>query len=327
MHAVAAQQETVVQRDRLSCIVETHFRLHSQRAVEGVRAASAVLAHMVGGEASHALATQPVGARIPDMKQVGGAAAQHQRCQRATHSGELGVLAAHGIDPAVERVDDFGARALHLHGLGQIAESVQEAAHRSLGRNAAALRAADAVGDRGDQLLARLGQLRAQQGAGEIFVVLARPGLRGESDARPHPGLNRRHRTVSIGFANARNRDEVPTRARLRGRGFPPSPRFLRTATTMSKIAPRARRNTYRKIAGFAVELVVAAVLGIEPGDLGLFDIGRIGIDGGFTVIDHNLPGRAAHRIGTGERAHTLLRVTVDRKNSQTSCEASYPCR
>jgi len=70
-------------------------------------------------------------------------------------------LAAHGIDPAVERTDDFGPCSLHLHGLGQIAKSVQEAAHRGLGRNATALRAADAIGDRGNYLLARLGQLRA----------------------------------------------------------------------------------------------------------------------------------------------------------------------
>ena len=161
VHAVTAQQETVVQRHRLRGVVEAHFRLHSQRAVERVRAARAILAHMVGGEASHAVAAQPIGARIPDMQQVGDAAAQHQRRQRATHSGELGVLAAHGIDPAVERTDDFGARSLHLHGLGQIAKSVQEAAHRGLGRNAAALRAADAIGDRGDHFLPRLGQLSA----------------------------------------------------------------------------------------------------------------------------------------------------------------------
>ena len=87
VHAVTAQQEAVVQRHRLRGIVEAHFRLHSQRTVERVRAASAVLAHMVGGEASHALAAQPIGAGIPDMQQVGDAAAQHQRRQRATHSG------------------------------------------------------------------------------------------------------------------------------------------------------------------------------------------------------------------------------------------------
>ncbi len=161
VHAVTAQQETVVQRHRLRCIVEAHFRLHPQRAVEHVRAASPVLAHMVCGEASHAIAAQPIGARIPDVQQVGDAAAQHQRRQRATHPGELGILARHCINPAVERTDDFGARSLYLHGLGQIAKAVQEAAHRSLSRYAAALRATNAVGDRGDHLLARLGQLGA----------------------------------------------------------------------------------------------------------------------------------------------------------------------
>ena len=116
---------------------------------------------MVGGKTGQTIAAQPVGARIPDMQQVGDAAAQHQRGEGAPHSRELGVLAAQGIDPAVERTDDLGARSLHLHGLGQIAKSIEETAHRGLGRGAAALCAADSIGDRRDHFLARLGQFRA----------------------------------------------------------------------------------------------------------------------------------------------------------------------
>ena len=95
-------------RDRLTLLTSDHVR---QRAGERVRATRAILAHMVDREAGHAVAAQPVGARIPDVQQVGDAAAQHQRRQRAPHSGELGVLAAHGIDPAVERTDDPGPRS------------------------------------------------------------------------------------------------------------------------------------------------------------------------------------------------------------------------
>ena len=76
--------------------------------------------------------------------------------------------------------------APHFHGLGQVAKSVEETAHRGLGGDAAAFGAADAVGDRRHDVAARLRQLPAEHGAGEILVALARPGLRSE----PHAGLD-----------------------------------------------------------------------------------------------------------------------------------------
>ena len=91
-------------------VVEAHFRLDAERAGQRVRAAGAFLAHMVGGQAGQAVAAQPIGAGIADMQQMGDAAAQHQRGERAAHSGELGILAAHRIDPAVERADDRAPR-------------------------------------------------------------------------------------------------------------------------------------------------------------------------------------------------------------------------
>ena len=56
-----------------------HFRFVSQPPVGRVRATRAILAHMVGGEACQTVAAQPIGAGIPDMEQVGDAAAEHQR--------------------------------------------------------------------------------------------------------------------------------------------------------------------------------------------------------------------------------------------------------
>ena len=104
-----------------------------------------------------------------------------------------------------------------------------------------------------------------------------------------------------------------------------PSPEHA-AATSVSKIAAGARRNTCSKNAGFAVEPIVTAVFGIEPGDLGRFEFGRIGIDGGFPVIDHNPPRRAAHRVDAGDRGLALLRVAVDGRNGQTRSEAGHLC-
>ena len=106
------------------------------------------------------------------MQQVRDAAAQHQRGEGAAHPASLRSRRPMRIDPAVERIDDRGAGAPHLHGLGQVAKSVEKAAHRGLGGDAAAFGAADAIGDRGDHVAARLGQFRAEHGAGEILVVV-----------------------------------------------------------------------------------------------------------------------------------------------------------
>src|SRR5262249_39239071 len=122
------------------------------------------------------------------------AAAQHDRREGAAHAGELRVALALAKDPAVERTDDGRRSAAHLHGLGQVAKAVEEAAHRGLGGDAAALAAADAVGARGDDVAARFRQFPAEDGAAEILVTLARSGLGGEPDACLDAGNPLSHR-------------------------------------------------------------------------------------------------------------------------------------
>ena len=78
MHPVAAQQKPVVHRHRLRGVIKAHLGLDPERAGERVRATSAILAHMVGRQAAQAVTAEPIGAGIPDMQQVGDAAAQHQ---------------------------------------------------------------------------------------------------------------------------------------------------------------------------------------------------------------------------------------------------------
>src|SRR4029077_17670713 len=124
--------------------------------------------------------------------------------------------------------------------------------------------------------------------------------------------LNRRHRSASAG---------LPVSA------VASSPQFLQTATTMSKIAAGARRDSCREITGFAVQCVVAAVGGIEPPNLGSGNLGPIGIDGGFIEIDRNLPGRAARLIGAGDPSLALLRVARDRRSEPTNRRSRNYCR
>jgi len=95
----------------------------------------------------------------------------------------------------------------------------------------------------------------------------------------------------------------------------------------MAEIAPGARRDNRREIAGFTVERVVAAVRGIEPGNLRIGNISPIGIDGGSIEVDRYLPGRPAHGIGAGDRGLALLRLTVYRRNGQPRYQAGYSRR
>ena len=147
VHAVAAEQEAVVLRHRLAGVVEPHLGLDAQRAGKDVRPAGAALPHMVDGQAGQAVAAQPVGAGVADMQHMRDAPAQHQRREGASHPRQLGVSLTLGMDPAIERIQDRGGGASHFHRLGQVAKSVEETAHRDLGRHAAALGAANAVGD------------------------------------------------------------------------------------------------------------------------------------------------------------------------------------
>ena len=148
------------------------------------RLRAGALAHMVGGQERQAIAAQPIGARVADMNDMRDAPAQDQRREGAAHAGELAVALGERIDPVVERIEHGGRGAAHFHGLGQIAEAVEEAAHRGFGSHPPASGAADAVGDRGDDIAAGLGQFIAEHRAAEILVALARPRLGSKTDGR-----------------------------------------------------------------------------------------------------------------------------------------------
>jgi hypothetical protein len=115
--------------------------------------------------------------------------------------------------------------------------------------------------------------------------------------------------------------------AQRQGGGFKPSPRFLQTATSMSKIAPGTRRDTYREIAGFAVKRVVAAVGWIEPRNLRSSDARSVGINSGFIEIDRNLPRRAAEEVSAHDRALASGRCPAECCNSHAHHAARYTCR
>src|SRR5579863_9191712 len=69
------------------------------------------------------------------------------------------------------------------------------------------------------------------------------------------------------------------------------SPRFPESAAAIAEVAAGTRGDGSGQRPGPAVERIVAAVLRVEPGDLGASDLGRIGVDGRSAVIDRDLPG------------------------------------
>jgi hypothetical protein len=178
-------------------IIETQLGLDAERAVEHARAPGAALSHMVACEAAQAVTPHPVGAGIADMQNMRDATAQHQRGEGASHAGERGIMAPLAVDPAVERAQNLGRGAPHFEGLGEIAESVEKAAHRHLGGDATAFGATDPVGDCRHHVASRLRQLAAEDGAGEILVARTRSRLGREADAGLDGGGTLTHRRCS----------------------------------------------------------------------------------------------------------------------------------
>ena len=85
VHAVATQQETVVQSHRLGAIVEARVRFGAERAREHARVARSAFPGVILGETGQAVAPEPIGARVADVQQVGDAGAQHERGEGAGH--------------------------------------------------------------------------------------------------------------------------------------------------------------------------------------------------------------------------------------------------
>src|ERR1700735_3473855 len=89
-------------------------------------------------------------------------------------------------------------------------------------------------------------------------------------------------------------------------------------AAMVEEIAARAGCQNDRQITGGAVERVIAAILGIVPGDLGRADPGRIAIHGRSAIVDADLPRRAAGGIGTGDNQRLSRRLPVTGSSCNT---------
>ncbi len=299
VHAIAAEQEAVVLRHRLTGVVEPHLGLDAKRAGEDVRPAGTGRPNVVGGQQVQAIAAEPIGAGVADMQHMRDASAQHQRREGASHSRQAEIAGALRMDPAIECVQHNSGRAPHFHGLGQIAKSIEETAHRDLRRLAAALGAANSVCDGRHQIPARLRQLRPENGAGEILIALARPGLRGEADTYLDAGkaLSHRRRSNRIMISPATLDGDALAEPRS---GIAAA--ILKPATMIDEIAAGARCDDYRQFLRFAVERVVAAVGCVVPRNLRVADAGRVGIHRTLVVVDLDLPIRAAREVGAGDR-------------------------
>ena len=124
---------------------------------------------------------------------------QDDRGEGAAHAAPCGIDAALIVDPAVGGLQRAGGTAPHAERLRQRIVGVDETAHRKLGRLAAALVAADAVGDGADDVavgdpgVAIGDPALAEAGRDVIFVGRALASLAGETDANPEISLRPVH--------------------------------------------------------------------------------------------------------------------------------------
>src|SRR5690242_21814153 len=97
---------------------------------------------------------------------------------------------------------------------------------------------------------------------------------------------------------------------------------ILEPAAIIKKMAGGARRNDDRQFPGFAIERVVAAVGPIVPRNLRITDLCRIGIYCPLTIIDFDLPGGTAGRIGAGDR--DLVPVRSEERRVGKECRSGW---
>ena len=132
VHAVAAQQKAVMQRDRLAGIVQPHLASRRRARGSAVRRPAPPSRGMVVGQTGETVAPQPIGAGIADMQQMGDPAAQDERGEGASHPLQLGVAGwpCALIQPLSASITIAPPARPHLHGLRQVAEAVEKTAHR-----------------------------------------------------------------------------------------------------------------------------------------------------------------------------------------------------
>ena len=149
MDSIAGEQQAVVERKFALAAVEPKVGLDPDRAVKNVALVGGGKDMILGHPAKLAFAEMP-GAAVPDMKRGRPSAAQHQRGEGCRGAFEIGVDSPDPVKPAVEAKDRAAAGGGDTDRLGLAIIAVDEAAHGEFGGEAAALGAADPVGDCGD---------------------------------------------------------------------------------------------------------------------------------------------------------------------------------
>src|SRR5262249_43633830 len=228
-------------------------------------------------------------------------AAQYERCEGAAHPAQLVIAAPLRKNPTVKGVEDRCPGASNFHGFWQIAQTIKKSAYRSFRSHTAALRAADAVGNRGDDVTARLRQFHAENRASEILVAFTRARLRGKAHARFDRRRYFRHDARSGGVASAPRNWGNSSKIKKVDVNTADTVLIFERAAIKEEITASARGNDHGQISGFTVKRIIAAIGSVVPGDFGLGDPCRIGIDGAALVIDPDLPACAASRIGAGD--------------------------
>src|ERR1700722_18811088 len=79
----------------------------------------------------------------------------------------------------------------------------------------------------------------------------------------------------------------------------------------VQEVAAGAGGHDDGQFAGPEIERVIAAVLTVTPGNLGVAEARRIGIDGRLVIVDADLPRRTAGRIGAGDHGRVRVRLSA----------------
>ena len=207
VNAIAGQQQPVMFGQFDIGMIEPEFGFDPQGPNQHM-AQVRFRANMIGGQAHQPPVGKAPRPAIANMDQMRAAAAQREGSE-----GRCAVLhrcaARLRVQPAIVSGQRQLHRARRTPGVGQGIEPLDQRAHRQFGRGSAGFAAADPIGHRGDDPMARAFQRSAHVNPAEILIFRARTHAAGKARCR--------HQFIRIAHSSPRSSrpGASPVRARI----------------------------------------------------------------------------------------------------------------